>query len=302
MSPDPDRRLVASYRERTIDEIVRALGLSPSGTARRLIGPLFRPAAARFARLLARADGEAASSGLPGAARSALSDLALEPVVRGADRVPADGPLVIASNHPGAYDSLAIMAAVPRTDLKVMISDAGLTRAFPAASGFFIFTPFTAGGGARALREAIRHLESGGSLLIFPHVEVEPDPEVRPGAREALAGWSPSLAVLLRRVPGVRLELAMASGILLPRFLRSPLVRIRRREHQRQKLAEVLQLVWQILFPKRVRPVIHLSFAAPLAAGDLPAGRAMPILIEAAGRLLDEHMAAVRKATAAAVP
>jgi hypothetical protein len=86
----------------------------------------------------------------------------------------------------------------------------------------------------------------------------------------------------------------MASGILLRRFIESPIVKVRRRASQRQKLAEVLQLVWQALFPKRVRPVIHLSFAAPLAADDFPAGAAMPAIIEAAGRLLEDHMAAVR--------
>ena len=294
MAPVPDPSIIASYQARIIDEIVRAMGLSPSGAVRRLIGPLFRLPARRLAGLLARADGEAPSSGLPGAARSALADLALEPVVRGADRVPERGPLVIASNHPGAYDSLAIMASVPRTDLKVMISDAGLTRAFPACGGSFIYTPFTAAGGSRALREAIHHLEGGGSLLIFPHVELEPDPEVRPGAREALADWSPSLGIMLRRVPGVRLQLAVASGILLPRFIGNPIIKVRRRASQRQKLAEALQLVWQALFPKRVRPVIHLSFAAPLAAGDLPARAAMPAIIEAAGRLLEDHLAAVR--------
>jgi hypothetical protein len=293
MTSHPDRRIVVSFRERIIDEIVRALGLSPAGAGRRLIGPLFRLPSRRFARLLARADGEAARSGLPGAARSVLADLALEPVVRDAGRIPSEGPLVIASNHPGAYDSLAIMAHVPRTDLKVMISDAGLTRAFPACGGFFIFTAFTAAGGSRALREAIRHLESGGALLVYPHVEVEPDPEVRAGAREALNDWSPSLALMLRRVPGARLQLAMASGVLLARFARSPLLGIRRSAAQRQKLAEVLQIIGQVLFPERVRPVIHVSFGAPFGPADLPAGGAMPAIVEAAGRLLADHVAAV---------
>lgn len=298
MTSAPDRQTLVLYRERAIDEIARALGLSPSGRARRVIGPLFRPPAGRFSGLLARADAAAASSGLPGAARSALSDLDLEPVVRSADRIPKDGPLVIASNHPGAYDSLAIMAAVPRRDLKVVISDAGLTRAFTAASAFFIFTPLTAAGGSRALRESIRHLAAGGSLLIYPHTELEPDPEVQPGAREALADWSPSLELMLRRVPGTRLQPAIASGILLARFARSPLVRLRRRESQRRKLAGVLQLVWQILFPERVRPLIHLSFGEPFGLADLPAGAAMPAIVEAAGRLLGDHMAAVRRTNA----
>jgi hypothetical protein len=302
MPPVPDEPIVARYKDAVVEEIARALGLPLSGAAPRLLGPLFRRPVNRFARLLAAADGRAVAEGLPGASRRVLEDLGLEPVVRGSDRIPRDGPLIVASNHPGAYDSLAIMAAVPRTDLKVLISDAGLSRAFPVCSRFFIFTAFTAAGGSKALRESIRHLEAGGSLLIYPHVELEPDPEVRPGAREALAGWSPGLEIMLRRVPAARLEPTIVSGILLRRFARSPLARLRRREAQRLKLAEVMQLIWQMIFPKRVRPAIRVSFGSPLVLRDLPEGRIMPTIIEAEERLLDDHMASIRGAKNTPVP
>ena len=295
MAPEPGRQLVASYRERIVDEIVRALGVSPSGAARRLLGPVFRLPAGRFAGIMARADELAGSSGLPGVARSILADFGLEPAVRGAEEIPKDGPLIVASNHPGAYDSLAIMAAVPRTDLKVVISDVGFTRALAAAREFFIYAPHETAGRMRTLREAIRHLAGGGSLLIYPHTEVDPDPESSPGAREALNDWSPSLEIMLRRVPRARLQVAIASGILLPRFVEHPLVKVRRGAAQRQKLAEFLQVSWQLVFPKRVRPGIHLSFAAPVAPHDLPSDRTMPAIIEIAERLLEAHMAAVRR-------
>ena len=302
MAALPEEQIVASYRASIVVEIARALGLPLTGAAPRLLGPLVRRPADRFARLMAAADGRAASEGLPGAARRVLEDLDLEPVIRGASRIPRDGPLIIASNHPGAYDSLAIMAAVPRTDLKVLISDAGLSRAFPICSRFFIFTVFTAAGGSRALRESLRHLDGGGSLLIYPHVELEPDPEVRPGARQALADWSPSLAIMVRRVPGVLVQPTVSSGILLRRFAGSPLARLRRREAQRLKLAQVLQLLWQMVFPERVRPVIRVSFGAPLGPRDLPKDRVMPAIIGAEERLLDDHMASVRDATTIPVP
>jgi hypothetical protein len=298
MTPGSGRQLVASYRERIIDEIVRAIGLPPSGVARRLLGPFFRLPAGRFAGIMARADEQAGLLGLPGVARSFLADLGLEPVVRGAEGIPKDGPLIVASNHPGAYDSLAIMAAVPRKDLKVMISDVGFTRALAAAREFFIYAPHETAGRTRTLREAIRHLAGGGSLLIYPHMEVEPDPELSPGAREALGDWSRSVEILLRRVPRARLQVAIASGILLPRFIESPIVKVRRGAAKRQKLAEFLQVSWQMVFPKRVRPGIRLSFAAPVAAQDLPSDRMMPAIIEIAGRLLEAHMAAVHRVAA----
>jgi len=204
MAPAPGRPQIGEFKKRIVDEIVRALGLPPAGAARRLLGPLFGLPAGRFAGIVARADGEIGSAGLPGAARSLLAELGMEPVVWGGRAIPEEGALLIASNHPGAYDSLAIMAAVPRKDLKVIISDVGLTRAFPAARELFIYAPKADAGRGRALREAIRHLRGGGALLVYPHAEVEPDPEIGPGAREALADWSRSVEIMLRRARATR--------------------------------------------------------------------------------------------------
>jgi 1-acyl-sn-glycerol-3-phosphate acyltransferase len=298
MSPQPDRPVVAAYRDRIIDEIVRALGLSPSGRSRRLLGPLFRLPAGRFARIIARADEAIRSEGLPGGARSVLHDLELEPVVRGAERIPASGPLVVASNHPGAYDSLALMASTPRPDLKVILSDVGFTRAFEAGSRHFIFARNEKAERARALRESLRHLEAGGALLIYPHTEVEPDPETTPGAAEALSDWSRSLEIMARRVPATVFQVAIASGVILPRFINSPLVRVRRDPARRQKLAEFLQVSTQMIFPHRVRPRVHLSFAEPVEARRIPPEAVTAAVVGSARRLLGTHLAAIRSEAA----
>jgi len=272
------------------------MGFSPAGAARRLLGPLFRRPAGRFAAIIARADDEIRSSGLSGGARSVLADLSLRPTVRGSAQIPAEGPLLIVSNHPGAYDSLAIMASVPRKDLKVVISDVGFTRAFAAAREWYIYAPRDTAGRMKALRASIAHLSSGGALLLYAHVDVEPDPETTPGAKEALQDWSRSIEIILRRVPETRLQVSIASGILMPRFLNSPLVKIRRSAPQRQKLAEFLQVSWQMVSPRNVQPKISLSFSAPVEGRGLPRDSLMPAVIAMAERLLEDHLAAVRRA------
>jgi hypothetical protein len=147
----------------------------------------------------------------------------------------------------------------------------------------------------KALRASIAHLASGGALLLYAHVEVEPDPETSPGAGEAFQDWSRSIEIILRGVPETRLQVSIASGILMPRFLNSPLVRIRRNAPQRQKLAEFLQVSWQMVFPRSVQPKIHLSFSAPVEARELPRDRLMPAVVAMAERLLEDHLAAVRR-------
>ncbi|MCX6566633.1 MAG: 1-acyl-sn-glycerol-3-phosphate acyltransferase [Candidatus Aminicenantes bacterium] len=291
MRPLPDQEAVVLYREKITDEIFKAFGLSGCGALRRWLGPLFRFPAGRFGGVIARFDEEIRSSGLSGGCRRLLADLRLRVTARGTERIPVDGPLLLVSNHPGAYDSIAIMASVPRQDLKVILSDVPFTRAFAAGRTHFIFAPLNAAGRATALRASMDHLQSGGALLLFPHDEVEPDPETSPGAMAAIRDWSHSIEIILRRVPETRLQVTMASGILMPRFLHHPLVKIRKSAAKRQKLAEFLQVIGQMVFPRSVRPCIHLSFAEPVVGLNILDGDPIAAVREAAGRLLEEHLA-----------
>lgn len=292
VEPGPDARVVRVYREKIVGEICYALGLRRDGPARRLLAPALRGPAGRFGRIAARADIEAKRSGISGAARRILPDLSLAPSARGTEKIPVDGPLLLVSNHPGAYDSVAILSCVPRRDIKVFISDVGFTRAFSAAGGYFIYVPKVAAGRTAALRESIGHLKAGGALLIFAHGDVEPDPELGPGAHEALGDWSRSIGIMLRQVPETRIQVAIASGILMPKFLRHPLVRIRKTAPRRQKLAEVLQMSQQMLFPRTVRTDVHISFAEPVQAMTLAGRDPTAAVIGMARRLLADHLAA----------
>jgi hypothetical protein len=280
----------AVFREKIINEIFYALGLSRNGPARRLLGSLFRPAAGRFGRIAARADGEVRSSGLSGGARRILPDLSLRPAVRGAEDIPREGPLILVSNHPGGFDSVAILSCVPRSDMKVFISDVPFTRAFASAREYFIYVPKNAGGRQAALRSSIQHLKGGGSLLIFAHGDVEPDPELAPGATAAIEDWSRSVEIMLRQVPEAWLQVAIASGVLRPKFLRSPLVRIRKTAARRQKLAEVLQICQQMLSPRSVRIDVHISFAKPEKPADRNHKQLMPGVMRIARGLLEDHL------------
>ncbi|MHB8055119.1 MAG: 1-acyl-sn-glycerol-3-phosphate acyltransferase [Candidatus Aminicenantales bacterium] len=291
MSPIPKQDAAILYREKITDEIFKALGLSSQGPTRRRLGPLFRFPAARFGAIVARADEEIRTSGLSGGCRRLLTDMSLRVAARGTEHIPADGPLLVVSNHPGAYDSIAIMASIPRRDLKVILSDVPFTRAFAAARAHFIFAPLEAAGRAKALRASIDHLRSGGALLFFPHDDVEPDPETSSGAMASLRDWSRSIEIILRQVPETRLLVTIAGGVLMPRFLRHPLVKIRRSGPNRQKLAGVLQILNQMAFPRSVRPCIHVSFAEPIAARNILNGNPKGAVREAAGRLLEEHLA-----------
>ena len=52
-----------------------------------------------------------------------------------------------------------------------------------------------------AMREALRHLESGGAVLLFARGTIDPDPAFMAGGESELNGWSRSLEIFLGSVP-----------------------------------------------------------------------------------------------------
>ena len=283
----------ADFRETIIAEICYALGVSRSGLVHRLLAPLLRLPVGRLAQVAAHADGAIETGGLSGAARRILPDLSLQPSARGAERIPSAGPLLVVSNHPGGFDSVAILSYIPRRDIKVVLSDVPFTRAFSTARRYFIFAPLNAAGGAKALRACIDHLKDGGVVLIFANGDVEPDPASSREAGLPFRDWSRSVEIMLRKVPAAWLQVVIASGVLMPKYLRHPLVRLRQTAVRRQKLAEVLQILRQVINPRGVRIAPRLSFAEPVKASDLFENGVMPSVIGIARRLLEDHLVSI---------
>ena len=280
------------------DEIFAAFGFEPHSWSRRYLWPVFWPPAQLFARLVAEVEQNAAQFGLAEAARRLLPRFVKDVEVRGVENIPAQGPLLVASNHPGAYDSVAILANLPRPDMKVVVSDVSLLRSLPALDRRFIYTVSGVHRRMQAMRQLIRHLQDGGSALIFATGFVDPDPAVLPGAGEKLADWSPSLELALRRVPSARVLPTIVSGVLSETSLRSPLLRFQREAWRQRKLAEFLQVIQQLLFRRDYGLTPHISFGQPLTAAELseghPSGEIMPEIIAQARQLLQQHLRTVK--------
>ncbi len=64
-----------------------------------------------------------------------LKHLGVQVHVKGTLKIPSKGPAIILSNHPGAYDAIAIGSQVPRQDLKFTVSKTpflpGITKYLP---------------------------------------------------------------------------------------------------------------------------------------------------------------------------
>ncbi len=285
-----DQIEVERLQNRITDEIFFAFGLPCEGWARRILSPIFNLPARHFARIVATYQAMVPEIGFGLTARKALPEFNTSVVAHGWELVPESGPLIIASNHVGGVDSLAVASTIPRKDLKIMVSDVGFLRSMSIAEDFFIFVPLDTSGRMNALQSAISHLQNGGAVLVFAHGEVEPDPELMPGAYESITDWSPSLEIMLRKVEGAQLQIAIVSGVIHKAFMQSPFVLFRKTQFARQKLAEFIQIMQQLVFPHSVKSEVHISLSVPMKRNDFGQERILPGIIHAAQTILEKHL------------
>lgn len=285
---------VEELRNTITDEVFKAVGLSPQGWIRRILGGAVHTPAQRFSELAAGFDAHLEEHGLRSACQTYLPFFVKEPCTRGVEHIPEQGPLVIVSNHPGTYDGLIILASLPREDVKLVAGSVPFLHVLPAIKKHLIYVTPDAHVRMLAVRELLRHLENGGTLLLFASRRIDPDPDVLPGAPERIRAWSPSLDIILRRVPDTRIVMTIVSGVLAKECANHPLTRLKKDLTDRLRIAEMLQIIQQLGFRKEYALQPRVSFAEPIVAADLSmmSGRRdyTQEIITRALVLLEEHM------------
>ena len=248
-----------------VEDSLAAFGLQPdaafSGMLRKL---LWWPADGFAARML-EFDLQVARHGLQTAANWLLPYYSGGLRVTGLQHVAANGAQLIVCNHPGMADTLALLASIARTDLRVLAGARPFLQCLRHASEQLILLNADGADELRAVRSALRHLQAGGALLTFPGGEIEPDPAALPGAAAALTRWSESVGLFARMAPHTQIVPAIVSGAISPASLRNPLTRLRRAPRDQERFAVALQVLW----PGYRRAPVHLAFGAPLARDAL---------------------------------
>ena len=274
-----------------IFEMTNALALPQTQKTKQVIRMIFGKAAQRFAELGAGLDHIVADAGVAAGARWVLPRFVKGHAARGTEIIPTDGPLVIASNHPASVDSLVISAHVERPDYKIIIGDIPFFENLPHVRQYAIFAPGLQDihGRMRVIRESIRHLQSGGSLLIFARGGIEADPAWMPNPDGEFDHWSRSLEIFLERVPQTKILVTIVSGVIQRNAMRNPLTWLRKNRPDRQRLAFIYQLMRQSLSGKEL-----FGLTPRVTFGEVVEGRTNAhVLAEvgaAARRTLDKHM------------
>ncbi len=160
-----------------------------------------------------------------------LDHLGVELQIDDADlrRIPKTGPVVVVANHPfGGIEGIALARALAlvRPDAKLFANF--LLGRIPELRDRFLFVdPFVRSGStaanAKALRSALKWLEDGGLLAVFPAGEVASFALTT--LRVTDPAWSPTIAALARHtgaavvpvfVPGRNRASFQAAGLIHP--------------------------------------------------------------------------------------
>jgi hypothetical protein len=263
----------------SIEEIGRAVAPDDGATGGLGLRWLLREAATaiagrpseRLGEVLARFDARIESAGVTTAARE--TTMALGATVDVDGEVPRSGPVVVVSNHPGAYDALALMSALGRDDVALLAAERPFLRAMPHLGKHLVFVADDGAAAHRGaatairasafgLRQALTYLERGRALVQFGAGAIEPDARfVRRGDGRVLGEWGEGTGMLVQRAirRGARIIPCFVSGVHSPRAKRLLVVRLA----ERNGLTTIAPLL-QATLPGFRDVVVTIRFGAPI--------------------------------------
>ncbi len=278
-----------------IDEIIMAFGLKKTTGTHRLFDFILNRVTIRLSTICVMTDRKIVTDGFPAAVGWMAGHWVREVTTRGAGFVPAKGPLLVVSNHVGAYDILVVPSQINRRDVKIITSDTPFFKSLLNASRHMIYASDDPGERMVAARQGISHLQEGGALLLFGTGLIDPDPAVYPHAENDIGSWSPSIDLFLRQVPQAKVVVSILSGIVMPRWAHSPLTWLRRVDWQKRRIAEYGQVIEQLLFPRKPDISPSMTIAPPVSVEELRrecgSDRLLPAVIARGKSLLAEHLA-----------
>ena len=285
---------IATLTKLLIAELVKAIGLPRTKLFLRLFWILFRIPMSRFANVGLTFDRMVAEVGFPKASEWALTNWCSGVTARGTQNIPAEGPLLIVSNHPGTYDALIIFSQAGRQDIRWISTEIPFLDNLAHTRSHVIFASRSnALRRMAAMRSAIRHLQTGGALLYIGAGQLDPDPAVYPNAADHIEEWLAGIDFFFRHVPRLRLMPTIVSGVVSPKWARSPITCLRRKDIDKRRLAEFGQGIIQLLFPGRLMFTPYVSFGPPVTIEILRSESSqenvLPAVIARTKALLTEH-------------
>jgi len=255
---------MAALTQINLDDLVSSFGWEKQPILSALIRRIFAQPARKFARQIIDFDTAIGNVGLTAASRQFLQKYFVRDVrVFGREHIPADGPVLFLSNHPGMADNISLFAAINRMDLKTIATHRPFLMALTNIAQHLFLLEDDSAKRTTLIRQVSAYLRHGSAVLICPAGEIEPDPEVYPGAIDSLANWSDSARVFMRFAPETKIVPVLVSGVIWKKTANHWLTYLKRTRFDRERLAAALQLL--VMITRDARPTtVKIQFAKPI--------------------------------------
>jgi hypothetical protein len=268
-----------------LDDLVSSFGWEQQPLLTATVRRLFIHPARKFAQQMADFDTAVGKVNLAEASRQIMRQRYVSDIrVHRREHIPADGPVLFLSNHPGMTDTISLFAAIDRADLKIIALHRPFLVSLTNTTERLFFIDDDPAERMRAVRQVTTHLKNGGAALTFPAGEIEPDPQVYSGALDSLSKWTDSAGVFMRFAPQTKIVPVLVSGVIWEKTARHWLTRFKRTRMEREKLAAALQLLAMIT--RDARPTtVHVRFAKPITLDEVGSTDAQAIHQVVTGRM-----------------
>jgi len=252
-----------------LDDLVSSFGWQKQSLGAAILRRLFLKPARKFAKQVVEYDNLVGQLGLSEASCEFLQSHYINDLrVQGREHVPADGPILVLSNHPGLTDTVCLFSAIDRADLRIIAQHRPFLASLVNVTKHLFYIGDEPAERMRAVRQVSAHLRAGGAALTFPAGKIEPDSDVHTGALDSLNDWTDSSGVFLRFARDTKIVPVMVSGVVWERTARHWLTRLKRTREDREKLATALQLLAMV--SRDARPTtVHVSFAKPITVDEI---------------------------------
>ncbi len=208
-----------------------------------------RPVANRFAQQMLEFDAMLASNHtLREAATTMIHRYVADHETIDAHRLPVEGPVIIAANHPGLTDTLALFSSIHRDDIKIIAEAKPFLTSLPHVSDRLIYLESNRRGGAAVMKQAVRHLADSGCLVVFPAGKIEADPVIGP-ATTTLPSWSNSIFLMASKVAHAKILPVIISGVCWHRAYQWTHATDLPGESSQARFAAAVQLIFQMMLP-----------------------------------------------------
>lgn len=288
--------LEMTLSESLVDEIVAAVGLPTTKFNHNIFRLFFQKIINQLAYLGVTFDQIAKDEGLPAASEWALTNFCDSVKVHGLENIPERGPLLVAANHPGAYDGLVLYSQLVGHTIRSVSSEIPFLDLLPNARQFFLFaSKKDQRERMLAMRNAVRHLREGGAVIYFGSGHRDPDPTVYPKAIESIDNWLDAFDSFFKYVKELQVLPVIMAGMVSPKWAKHPITWLRKNQIDKQRLAEFGQVITQLRRPGRLMLAPEISIGLPFGENDLRQvvgqGRLYPAVIARVKALFHESRA-----------